>query len=315
VDGLVPLAAACLLLAYIEGVSAARALAAKHGQTIDVRQEFLALGVANLFAGLGHGYPVAGGLSQSAVNEQAGAKSPLALVFASATLALCLLFLTGFVRDLPKAVLAAIVLMAVRGLIDLRAIASLRRLSLLEFEVALAALGGVLLLGILKGVLLAAVTSILLLLRRVSSPHVAFLGRIPGTDRFSDLSRHPDNERLPGVVAFRVESGLVYFNVDHVLHTVLHEVDRHGPHVRLVVCDLSTSPYVDLAAARMLLKLWQESAKRDATLRVVEARASVRDLLRAVGLEEKTGRVSRRNSLADVIAERGESGATPGERA
>src|SRR5262249_27012642 len=95
VEGIVPLAAGGLLLAYSEGVSAARTFAAKHGYSLDPRQEFLGIGAANLAAALGHGYPVAGGLSQSAVNDKAGARTPLALIFASCTLALCLLFLTG----------------------------------------------------------------------------------------------------------------------------------------------------------------------------------------------------------------------------
>ena len=94
-EGIFPLAAGCLLLAYIEGVSAARSFAEKHGYALDPRQEFLGIGAANLMAGLGHGYPVAGGLSQSAVAEKAGSRTPLTLVFASATLAFCLLFLTG----------------------------------------------------------------------------------------------------------------------------------------------------------------------------------------------------------------------------
>jgi len=133
VEGILPLAGGCLLLAYIEGVSAARSFARKHGTRLDVRQEFLGLGAANLFAACGQGYPVAGGLSQSAVNDQAGARSPLALVVASATLALCLLFLTGLLQNLPKAVLAAVVLAAVRGLIDVRALAALRRISRIDF--------------------------------------------------------------------------------------------------------------------------------------------------------------------------------------
>ena len=116
VEGIVPLAAGCLLLAYIESVSAGRAFAAKHGYALDPRQELLGLGAANLAAALGQGYPVAGGLSQSAVNDKAGARTPLALVFASLTLALCLLFLTGLLENLPKAVLAAVVLTAVAGL-------------------------------------------------------------------------------------------------------------------------------------------------------------------------------------------------------
>jgi high affinity sulfate transporter 1 len=301
IDGVIPLAAACVLLAYIESISAARAFAAKYGYPLDVRQELLSLGGANLAVALGQGYPVAGGLSQSAVNEKAGAKTPLALLFASATLALSLLFLTGLLRNLPKAVLAAIVLMAVTGLINVRELRRVWRVSRLEFQVAMIALVGVLLLGILKGVLLAAVASILLLLRRVASPHVAFLGRIPGTRRYSDLERHPNNEKIPGVVAFRTEAALLYFNADNILHDVLTRVRQEEPDVRLVVCDLSTSPYVDLAGATMLLKLGEELQQRGISLRFAEAHAFVRDLLRAEGLDEKISPINRFTSVADVI--------------
>jgi high affinity sulfate transporter 1 len=301
VDGIIPLAFAALLLSYIESVSAARAFAAKHGYKLDVRQELLGLGCANLLVAFGQGYPVAGGLSQSAVNEKAGARTPLSLIFASITLALCLLFFTGFLKNLPRAVLAAIVLMAIKGLINIREIRHLWRVSRLEFAVALIALVGVLLLGILKGVIVAAVASILLLLQRAAHPHVAFLGRIPGTRRFSDIARHQGNERIPGVLAFRVESGLVYFNVDHVLRVVLDRVVAEAKLLRLVVCDLSTSPNIDLAGAKMFLELQAELAKQQITLRLVEARASVRDLLRMEGAEERVGTINRFATLADVI--------------
>ena len=301
VDGVIPLALGCLLLAYIEGVSAARALAEKHGDRINTRQELLGLAAANLAVAFGGGYPVAGGLSQSVVNEKAGAKSPLSLVVASATIALCLLFLTGLVAELPKAVLAAIVLVAVSGLIKVREILKLRTLSKLEFRVAIVALVAVLLLGILKGVLLAAVASILFLLHKSATPHVAILGRIPGTRRFSDLARNPDNEPVPGVLIFRVESSLLYYNVDHVGASVVARVNEARDGLRLVVCDLSASPYVDLTGARRLAKLHDALAKDGVALRIVEARSGVRDLLRAVGLEEKVGRIDRYASVADVV--------------
>lgn len=302
VDGVVPLAAACLLLGYVEGVSAARTLARQHGYDVDVRRELLALGGANLLAGLGHGYPIAGGLSQSAVNDKAGATSRLALVVASVTLALSLVYLTDTLRSLPRAVLAAIVLVAVKGLIDVPAIRRLRDVSRLEYRVALLALAGVLLLGILKGVLLAVVGSILLLLHRAATPHVAFLGRIPGTRRFSDMARNPDNEAVAGVCIVRVEAALLYFNVEHVLRAILARVDA-TPGVRRVVCDLSTSPYVDLAGADMLTRLHAELAARGVGLRLAEAHADVRDVLRAAGLDATAGPISRRVSVADLLDE------------
>lgn len=300
VDGIFPLAAGCLLLAYIESVSAARALAAKHGYPIDVRQELLGIGAANFAAGLGHAYPVAGGLSQSVVNERAGARTQLSLVFASITLAISLLFLTDLLADLPKATLAAIVLAAVAGLIDIRALLHMWRVSRIDFYVAVTALGAVLVLGILQGILLAATASILLLLFRASRPHVAYLGRIPGTNRYSDLLRHAENEPLPGVIAFRPEASLIYVNADNVLESVMRRIGASD--VRLVVCDLSASPYIDLAGATMLQDLHDALSARGIFLRVVGAHGFVRDLLRAAGLDRKVGALGRRVTLTQLLA-------------
>ncbi len=286
-DELFPLAAGILLLAYIEGVSAARSFAARHGYSLDVRQEFLGLGAANLAASFGHGYPVAGGLSQSAVNDQAGAKTPLALVICSVTLAVCLLFLAGLLTNLPKAVLAAIVFTAVYKLVDVAALVRMWRISRIDFFAAAIALVSVLLLGILQGILLAALASIFLLLARASAPNVAILGRVPGTGRYADSARNPDVEPLPGVIAFRPEASLLYINAETVLETVLARVNA-TPDTKLVVCGLSSSPFIDLAGAKMLHDLHGELSSRNIALQIVGARGQVRDVLQADGLAEKT---------------------------
>jgi high affinity sulfate transporter 1 len=302
VEGIVPLAAGCLLLAYIEGVSAARTFAAKHGYDLDARQEFLGIGAANLGAALGHGYPVAGGLSQSAVNDKAGAHTPLALLVASTTLALCLLFLTGLLENLPKAVLAAVVLTAILGLFDFRGLLYMWRVSRMDFYAATIAIVGVLLLGILQGILLAALISILLLLARASRPHVALLGRVPGTNSYSDLARHPENEPLGSVIACRPEASLLYVNAGYVLETVMASVLKNRSKISAVVCDLSASPYLDLAGARILHTLHDELAAQGIALQIVGARGRVRDLLRADGLAEKVGGLERAVSLDDAIS-------------
>ncbi|HXX86017.1 MAG TPA: SulP family inorganic anion transporter [Casimicrobiaceae bacterium] len=303
-DGVIPLAFACFLLAYIEGVSAARALAQRHGYEIDARQELLALGAANVAAAIGQSYPVAGGLSQSTVNDKAGAKTALALVFASLAIGICLVFLTRLLENLPNVVLAAIVLVAVKGLINIPELRRVWKLSHMEFWVAMAAFAGVLLLGILKGVLLAAVVSMLLLIRRAAQPHVARLGRVPGTPRYSDVERNPDNEAVPGVLILRVESGLFYFNIDHVRDRVRQHIAAAGEGLRLVVWDLSSSSYVDIAGTRMLGELQRELAERGVTLRLVEARANVRDLVRAE-IGPSIGEVTRRVSIDDAIRAEG----------
>jgi len=130
---------------------------------------------------------------------------------------------------------------------------------------------------------------------------VAQLGRVPATDRYSDLARHPDNETVPGVLIVRVESSLLYFNVSHVREQV-HQHLAAGHQLRLVVWDLSTSPYVDIAGVRLLGETQRALAAQGVAMRLVEARAPVRDLIRKeVGMS--VGEVSRRISIDDAIAD------------
>jgi SulP family sulfate permease len=147
------------------------------------------------------------------------------------------------------------------------------------------------------------VGSLLMLLQRTSTPHVAFLGRIPGTNRYTDIARHPDNERLPGLLIFRVEAALLYFNVEHVLRTVLKQVQMEQAGLRMVICDLSNAAYVDVAGARMLSRLYEELKPLHIGLRIVGAHASERDILRAERLDEVAGPIHRDISVADACAE------------
>lgn len=295
------LAFACFLLAYIESVSAARTFAIKHRYTVDPRQEFLGLGASNLLVGLWQGFPVTGGLSQSAVNEKGGARTPLSLAIASGVIALILLFFTGLLRSLPDSVLAAIVLIAVKGLIDLKELRYLWRASRIDFLAAGVALVGVLVMGILDGVIIAVLASLVMVLGQTARPHVAFLGRIPGTHLFSDAARHPDNEAIPGVLLFRVEAALYYFNVDHVLETVLRRVQTECG-LRRVVCDLSNTPNVDVAGVRMLRRLHDELDGKQIELRVVGAHSGIRDRLRFEDMQHWVGPINRHVTLDEAVA-------------
>jgi high affinity sulfate transporter 1 len=301
ISELLPLALACFLLGAVETAAIGRMFAEKHGYRLDSNQEFLALAGSNLASGLGHGFPISGGMSQSLVNESSGARTPLSGLFASGIILVVALFFTDLLRYLPQPVLAAVVLMAVASLVKVKLLQRLWNVHRSEFLVAMTALAGVLWAGLLKGVLLGAVISIVLLIRRSSTPHVAFLGRIPGARRYSDLERHPDNEPTPGILAFRVESGIVYYNAEHVVDTVLARVDSAQERPRMVICDLSTSPMVDMSGARVFLTLHSELEKRGIAFRVVEARSSVRDMLRVEGVEEKLGRIDRFTMLADAV--------------
>jgi sulfate permease, SulP family len=301
VRALLPLALACFMLGAVETAAIGRMFAEKHGYRLDPNQEFLALAGANLAAGLGQGFPISGGMSQSLVNESGGARTPLSGLIASGIILVVALFFTDLLKNLPQPVLAAIVLMAVASLVKVKVLKRLWQLHRGEFYVAATALLGVLSAGLLQGVLIGAVISMVLLIRRASKPHVAFLGRIPGTRRYSDRERHTSNEPTAGILAFRVEAAIVYFNAEHVFDAVLARLDAAAEPVRLVVCDLSASPQIDMAGAHMFRTLHAELAKRGIEFRMVEARSSVRDMLRVEGIEEKVGRIDRFTMLADAI--------------
>ena len=303
VDGVIPLAFACFLLAYIESVSAAKTLANLGDYEIDSHQELLGLAAANVATAFGQGYPVSGGLSQSAVNSKAGAKTPLSLVFASVVITLCLLFLTGMLKNLPNVILATIVLIAIKSLIDIKGLKRLWKVSRMEFTVAMVALSGVIVFGILKGVILAAVASIVLMLRTVADPHIAFLGRIPGTKRYTDISRHPDNELIPGLLLFRVEASVLYFNVENIRKRVWTEILQSKDPLKCVIWDLSSSPYVDIAGARLIKKLYFDLNAKGISFKLAEAYASVRDILRIEEMEHLLGHISRKISIDDLVNE------------
>jgi len=240
-------------------------------------------------------------MSQSLVNESGGARTPLSGFIAALLVLLIVLFVSGALRYLPQPVLAAIVLMAVTGLFKITALKHLWRADRAEFVVAMAALLGVLGSGLLRGVMIGAVISLVQLLRAASRPHVAFLGRIQGTRRFSDRERHPDNELIPGVLIFRPESGLVYFNVDHVCKMILDRVSAEPALPKLVLLDLSAAPRVDLQSAQALGELDNELTAKHIQFQAVEARSSVRDRLRSESVDTKLGGINRFTSVADAL--------------
>ena len=301
IGNILPLAFACFLLAYIESVSAAKTLAQQNGYDIDARQELLALGVANLAVSLGQGYPTSGGLSQSAVNDKAGAKTPISLVIASFGIALCLLFLTGLLKNLPTVILASIVLVAIKGLVDVKELKRLWNVNRFDFIIAITGLLSVIIFGILQGVLIAALFSLILIIRNVSAPNVAFLGRIPGTNRYSDIKRHPDNELIPGILLFRVESPIVYFNVAYVYNTVWAKIKSSDSSLKTVILDLSSSATIDSSGARLIKRLYTNLKAKGVEFKVAEARSGVRDILRLEDIEHLLGHVSRRDTLHDVV--------------
>ena len=301
VDGVIELAFACFLMGYIETVSAARTMAMKNNYTIYPRQELLSLGAANLSTAFFSGYIVAGGLSQSTVNEKSGAKTPLSLIICAISLAVILLFLTNLLTNLPEVILAVIVIHAVTGLIKIKELKKIFHLSKMEFSIAIIALVGVLVFGILKGVMISVILSLIFLIRKASYPNVAILGRIGKTHSFSDITRHPDNIQISGLLILRIESSIMYFNSDDILQKITALVKQYPQGLQEVVIDLSSSPYVDVAGSKMLLQIADYLQQNDIQLKLVDALSGVREILRKQGMEKLIGHISRQLTLFEVV--------------
>lgn len=275
-----------LLIGFAEGLGAAKTYAAKAGYTIDANRELAGLGAANLGSGLCSGMVVNGSLSKTAVNGGAGAKSQVSGLVVAALTLVTLLFLTGLFEKLPEATLSAVVIAAVIELVDFSSLAALYRVwtkrlgsiyghaARADFAAAIAAMFGVLLFDTLPGLIIGIAVSMLLLLYRVSKPHVAALAK-DGT-RWVDISGHPDLKTLDGVVVVRVEAGMFFANADHVRDQIAGLVTAG---TTMVVLDAETSPFIDVSAAQMLAQLRDSLARRNVSFRVARDIGQFRDVL------------------------------------
>jgi high affinity sulfate transporter 1 len=286
-----------MLIAFTEGLGAAKTFAADSDPRIDANRELIALGGANLAAGLSSGMVVSGSLSKTAVNASAGARTQVSGLLAAALTVVVLLFLTAPFADLPEATLAAVVIAAVVDLVDVRALIELydtytKRLGRQfgwvarpDFLAALAALLGVTIFGTLPGLFIGIGASLLLLVYRASRPYVALLGHTPGPDgAYHDVDRHEDARSPDGIVILRVESGLYFANAENVRSRIL---DAGGaPGVRAVILDAETIPFVDVSAARMLVSAHTQLETRGVRLVVARAVGQVRDVIGCITDED-----------------------------
>jgi sulfate permease, SulP family len=282
------------LLGFVEGLGAAKAYAVRNHYDVDPDQELVGLGTANLGSGLSGGMVVNGSLSKTAINVAGGATSQVSGIVVAVLTIITLLFLTGLFEGLPEATLAAIVIAALIELVDVRSLvgfyrATTTRLGRIygpaaraDFIAAVAALIGVLVFDTLPGLMIGIVVSIVLLVWRSSRPHIATLGRIPGsTDQFGDLERNPSNATIPGLVLLRPESSLYFANADRVRASIRSAAAADGVHT--VILDLGTVADVDITAARMLAQVADELRASDRELLLAANTGQVREELRSEG--------------------------------
>ncbi len=277
---LIPIALTISMVAFMESIAVAKSFARKNRVEVDPDQELRALGLANLAAGLFRGYPITGGFSRTAVNAQAGAKSGLASLTTAALVAISLLFLTPLFFYLPKAVLAAIIMTAVAGLINVKELRHLWGVSKPDFALAAIAFFATLSLGIELGIVVGVAASVLWFIASTSKPHIAVLGRMPGSQTYRNIERNPEAEPVPGVLTVRIDAPLFFANTAF-LKSSLNELERtQSVPVRSVLIDASAIGSVDASGAEALLEMLGDYRARDINYALAAVRGPVLDILR-----------------------------------
>ncbi len=276
-------------------------LATRHEYAIDPNRELLGMGAANVAIAFGYGFPSSGGLSQSLVNDEARARTPVSIVVCSAWMAIGLMFLTVLFEGLPQPLLAALVLASVQSMFKLDELRQLRRVSKHEFVIAIVTIIAVLGLGILKGVLVACMFSLAMLSRRRALPECSMLGRLPGTDHFVALVRHPSAQSVPDVLVVRPNAALLYFNVDTVRDHIIAMLERTDVPLRRIIIDMSYTTEVDLSTIRMLVDVARRAREDGVAVLLADAHYRVRAMLGKEKLARVLGDLTRSYSIAELV--------------
>ena len=282
--GLLPVAVTIALVGFMESISVAKGFARQNGYEVDPDTELRALGLANLGGAFLSGYPVTGGFSRTAVNAQAGARTGVASIVTGLAVVLTLLFLTPLFHFLPNAVLAAIIASAVIGLVDLAEARHLWKVSRPDLAMMGLTFAATLAIGIEEGILVGVAASLLLFVWRMSKPHVAVLGRLPGTTVYRNVARHPDAATTPGVLAVRVDAPLFFAN-SLFLRTMLRDLEEAMQQpLRQLVLDAKGIGSVDSSGEAVLAELVEDCQARGVSVWVAGLRGPVKDTLKASGL-------------------------------
>ncbi len=281
VYGLLPMAFAISLVGFMESIAVAKSIHARHrNYRLDANQELVALGSANLGGSLFQAFPVTGGFSRSAVNDQAGAKTGMASIISALLIGLTLLFLTPLFYYLPNAVLGAIIITAVLGLIDTKEIRFLWGTQKEDFAMMAITFLVTLFLGIEEGILTGVVASLGVVIFHSSKPHVARLGQLPGTRVYRNLNRFGNAKERPDVLVFRYDAPLFYANADHFKESAESFIAQKGPELKLVVLDASGINSIDTTGIHALASLEKEMKGNGIQLRMSAVHGPVRDLMK-----------------------------------
>jgi sulfate permease, SulP family len=300
-------AAGMVLVIFSESLGAAQAFATKYRYEIDPNQELVALGAANAGSGFIGGLAGGGSLSQSAVNEGAGARSEVSPLFAAVLILVTVLFLTPLFKNLPEAVLGALIIHAVARLWKFKEFRRYYRQQRVEFWLGIATLAGVTLIDVLPGLLIGVLAMLLLVIYNASRPHLGVLGAVPGAQGvYGDVERHPDYERVPGLLVLRLEAPLFYANATLVRDRIKHLVGASDPLPRAVVLELLANPALDITSAEMLEELTTTLRTAGIDVALADLRQPVVEAARRTGLLETLGEDRVFLTVADAVQTLGE---------
>jgi sulfate permease, SulP family len=299
---LLPIGVTIALVAFLEAYAVGKSLEAKRkDHEVRPNQELVALGLSNAVGSLFQSFPVTGGFSRSAVNQDAGANSPLASVFSAALLVLTLVFLTTWFYYLPLAVLAAVILVAIGSLIEWRYARTLWHDSKPEFALFVLTMLGTLLAGMVAGIVTGISGSILLLLYRLAYPHIAELGRIRGHREFRNVKRFQDLQTWDNLLILRVDAAFTFINIQFIADYIKRRVFYGTGLIRTVVLDAAPVSHMDATAVQGLRDLLTELRTRGIDLVICEVIGPVRDTMQRTGLVDTIGRDHCFTDLQDAV--------------
>jgi SulP family sulfate permease len=303
IQSLLPIAFAISLVSFMESIAVAKAMVQRHRDyKLDSNQELIGLGVANLGGAFFQSFPVTGGFSRTAVNDQAGAKTGLASIISAGLIGITLLFLTPLFTYLPNAILAAVILVAVFGLIDVKEMKFLWHTKREDFMMFAITFFATLFIGIEEGIATGVVLSLVMVVYRSTKPHVAVLGRLPGTNIYRNINRFPQVEQRNDLLIIRFDSQLYFANIEYFKETLRKLEEEKEGLLKIVIIDAVGMSSIDASGVHALKEVIDDSKKRGITLYLTGVIGPVRDTLDRAGIMQYLGEENFFLDIGEAIA-------------
>lgn len=301
-QGILVSAFGLVIVSFTSGMLTARSIAARSGQSINANQEMWALGVANIASGLSGGFAITGADSRTAVNAASGNKTQLSSVVAALATAAVAACLSGPLAFLPLSALAAVLIFSALHLLDFSSYKELRRVDEIEFRLSLATTLGVLSLGVLPGVAVAIALALAVIMLRINKPDDTILGKVPGLEGYNDISLSADATTIPGVLIWRFEGPLVFFNSDYFKARVLQLVSQVKPAARFLILSLEAISQTDATGIKAVEDLYIELEKQGVKMLVARPKTFMRKIREKTGLGTRLGTESVFPTISAAVA-------------